>query len=812
MLIRQLNAPDSGISCSLTTWRGGGKIPCVPEKTDAGTLRWNWNTTMLTDVELHLTFEKPVFAASVRLDIKGGLTAVRILVPSEKGEKAVGIHRAEEEKSFSGTVVIPVGVSAETFIIRLSPTLTHLELPEPVILGMATDEPLLYPTPVSAEFTEGKLPLENLASASADGHPDCVFAGTYYAERLADTVKLYTIPAAWRRSVTAEPAVEPVQKMPVRLCHAEDIVKDGYRLTVAADGVCMEASTRLGLLYAVERMMEITDAEGVPFCTIEDRPYKEMRGFHMGLPPREEIPFFKNLLKTILIPYHYNQLIIEFAGGMRFVSHPEISEAWLEGNRKSKAGEIPTFPHGSMNSGGELLEQDEVREFCSFAREFGFELIPEVQSFGHVQYITYAHPDIAETDESVTERQMDTRNTDQPPSTYYHHSYCPQNPKSYEIIYDLIDEIVDVVCPPRFVHMGHDEIYQMGLCPKCKDVPHDVLYEMHVTAMHDYLAKKGLRMMIWADMMQPTERYKSWPAIERLPRDIVLLDFIWYFHFDLDMEDHLLPYGYDVMMGNLYSSHYPRYESRAAKERMIGGQVSTWCRLDEYTLGKKGKFYDLLYTGEMLWNAGYREDAREAYAAVLADRIPTLRDRIRGLTDIRRTLRALDLPETAGRVPCALREVCGEMDRKPCLVTEPVTVPVYEQADALRFLHTTLREEKRIAWEHLTTVGTYTVRYTDGTEETIPVEYDGNIRCWRDRFASPKPAQYYRHQGYVCTWAADPVLRTKTEEGEDVVVMALEWVNPHPDKEIDTVICREEDTSAAGLVLCGLDLVTFDTV
>ncbi len=816
MNIGQLNTPASGIGCTLRFHRGGGKLLCEPEKTAAGMYRWSWTDTMLTDVELHMTFEKKVFAASIRLEIKGALTCAQIFVPAETGEKAVGIHRAETGNTFTGTVVIPVGTVSDTFILRLTPALTHLELPEPAVIGMVPDEPLLYPTPDTVQWGEGKLPLEMLDAAAAEEHPDCVFALSYYKERLAETVKLYTIPAAWMRTVPA-PKPAAAGSAVVKICHAEDIVPDGYRLNVTETGAVLEASNRLGLLYAIERLMEMTTADGAPCCVVEDKPYKEMRGFHFGLPPREEIPFLKNLLKTILIPYHYNQLIMEFAGGMRFLSHPEISEAWLEGNRKSRAGEIPTFPHGSMNSGGELLEQEEVREFCDYARELGFELIPEVQSFGHVQYITYAHPDIAETDESVTERQMDTRNTDQPPSTYYHHSYCPQNPKSYEIIYDLIDEIVDVVRPPRFVHMGHDEIYQMGLCPKCKDVPHDQLYEMHVTALHSYLAKKGLRMMLWADMLQPTERYKSWPAIERLPRDIVLLDFIWYFHFDLDMEDHLLPYGYDVMMGNLYSSHYPRYESRAAKgtgsspgeSRMIGGQVSTWCRMDEYTLAKKGKFYDLLYTGEMLWSPTYREDAREAYAHILAGRIPTLRDRIRGLGDIAREYRMLDQPETAGRVPSALREACLTVGRNSCLLSAPVTVHIHEQADALRFLHTTLREEKRIAWEPLTVVGTYTVQYSDGTEEVILVEYDGNIRCWRDRFASPKPAQYYRHQGYVCTWTADPVLRAKTEDGEDVVVMGFEWKNPYPDKRIETVVCRETETSAAGLVLCGVDMVTY---
>ena len=39
--------------------------------------------------------------------------------------------------------------------------------------------------------------------------------------------------------------------------------------------------------------------------------------------------------------------------------------------------------------------------------------------------------------------------------------------------------------------------------------------------------------------------------------------------------------------------------------------------------------------------------------------------------------------------------------------------------------------------------------------------------------------------------------------------MGYAWKNPHPDKTIETIVCRETETSAAGLVLCGVDMVTY---
>jgi len=792
MYIGILNAPNSGVAFTLTTTRAGGRIALPSEADDR--LFWSWPKTVLSPVELHYEFAREVFLSLVRLPLRSGsaVTAAEIFSEENGALRCIGAQRAPEGSTITGTVEITAARHVKRIVIRLTPALRALDLDEVQLVGAPFDEPVLYPTPASLTWKGGALPLSALACAASDGHADSDFALGYLRERLAEQWGIHAADGA----------------SAVQIAHDDSIAADGYRLSITADSVNMSASTRLGLLYAAERIIELIGESGldgaIPACEIDDAPYKEMRGFHFGMPSRENMPYMKRLIKTILIPYHYNQLIIEFAGCMRYDSHPEIGEAWLDGNRRARAGEIPTFPHGTQDADGELLEKDEVRDFCDYARELGFELIPEVQSMGHVQYITLAHPDIAETDESVTEKKLDTRDADQPPSTFYKHSYCPQNEKSYKIIFDLIDEIVDVVRPPRFVHMGHDEIYQIGLCPKCKGIPHDVLYEKHVTAMHDYLAKKGLRMMIWADMLQPTEKkYKTFPAVTRLPRDIVLLDFIWYFHFDLDMEDNLLPYGYKVMMGNLYSSHYPRYETRAAKENMIGGQVSTWCLTNDYTLAKKGKQYDLLYTAEMLWSPAYTADAREVYARILAARIPELRRRTRGEAPAAYAWKSVPLGAPSPAVPAALRTFCpGTL----LPAGESVTIPVNAAAKALRIAHTALWPERRVAWQPLYSAGTYTIRYADGAEESIPVEYAGNLRCYKERWGAPLPEQYYRHQGYIATWAVDPVLQEKAENGSDVTVLALTWTNPHPEKEIREIVCTEDPASAAGLAICGVEI------
>ncbi|MDD6176169.1 MAG: family 20 glycosylhydrolase, partial [Firmicutes bacterium] len=658
---------------------------------------------------------------------------------------------------------------------------------EPEILGAQEDNaPFVYPTAEKLTAAEGT-PVR-ISTVCGDGSDDAAFAAGYLCSRLSERF------AGW----------ESQSGVPVSLVLDQNLTGERYTVEVTGSGITLSAGARLPLLYAAETLLCCGEDGNFALCSISDVPYKSMRGFHFGLPPRDHMDFMRRLIRYVLIPMRYNQLFVEFAGGMRFHRHPEISEGWLEGNRAAREGRQPPFPHGEFSAGGQLLEQDEVREFLDYARDFGFEIIPEVQSFGHVQYITYAHPEIAERDESINTVE-DTRGEDARPDEFYAHCYCPSLEESYRIIFDIIDEIVDVARPQRFVHMGHDEIYQLGVCPRCRTQDPADLYVKHVTAMHDYLAKKGLRMMIWSDMLHPTERYKTPPAIDRLPRDIVLLDFIWYFHFDLDMEDHLLPYGFDVLMGNLYSSHYPRFSSRAAKPHMIGGEVSTWCATTEYMFAKKGKIWDLFCTAEMLWNPDYDEGQRITYNHLIADRIqPLIRDQMHGFSRVEACEKtSFALPKGCRKdIPAALLALAPEAIR-----ADGAEIPLNTCCRRLILEHATLWNLPRIAWSPLPVIGSYTVRYKDGGTAVIPVEYNGSALMWNRRYAQPLPQQYYRHQGYVGTWALDPAREGKDEAGRDTLICGLVWENPEPDREIAFVRYDASADDAAVLILAGVTAV-----
>ena len=54
----------------------------------------------------------------------------------------------------------------------------------------------------------------------------------------------------------------------------------------------------------------------------------------------------------------------------------------------------------------------------------------------------------------------------------------------------------------------------------------------------------------------------------------------------------------------------------------------------------------------------------------------------------------------------------------------------------------------------------------------------------RHTYAEPKGAGYFRHNGYVGTYFADPVVIGKNGCGEDLTLLCYPWDNPHPEKAV----------------------------
>lgn len=658
--------------------------------------------------------------------------------------------------------------------IRIDSDFSTIAVDEIEIYGRIEDGVSLFPTPVSVRLSEGAVSCNDIYlgfDVSEEAKP----AAFILAEKMSERGYHFS----------------DNKPVPVSFVLNADIAANGYHLNVSFDRIEIAASDLRGFVIGVETLVKLADDGQIPVCNIEDAPFCEFRGAHLYIPGEHEMEFVKRMIREIFSPMGYNFIIMEVAGAMEFESHPEINEALLHALSQAKKGVWPAFPHGSVGD-GTIVKKDSLRKLVDYARSYGIEIIPEIQSLGHVQFMTQAHPDIAEIAADAEEVTVeDERLADIPPSSFYAHSFCPSNPKSYEILFDLLDEIIEVFRPKEYVHMGHDEVYQIGICPKCKGKdPSDLLAE-DLNRIHDYLSKKGLKMMIWADMLQPVTKYDTYRAIDKIPKDIMLLDFIWYFHMKDDIENNLLEKGFDVLFGNMYSSHFPRFEKRIRSNGVRGGQLSAWVGNNEEVLGREGKLYDFLYTGQMLWSESYRSENRNSYDLLLSRKIPYIRER----------LSALKRPSLANGTEVVIKPEgdCLVLDHE----NDASDLGVSGKYQSLIFEHTCNSFMRRIPWVKLTQVARYEVHYEDGEVVEIPLEYGGNVSHWDRKQNEPFHAGYYRHNGYSGTWFSDGK-RVDTEFGKKGTVYAFEWVNPFPEKKICSVILKQGENTPSRVTVFSL--------
>ena len=119
-------------------------------------------------------------------------------------------------------------------------------------------------------------------------------------------------------------------------------------------------------------------------------------------------------------------------------------------------------------------------EYC---KKRMIEVIPEVPSLGHCDYLMLGNHDIAEI-------------TADP----YADTYCPSNPRSYEVLFDVLEDVITVF-EPNIINIGHDEYYSIGICDKCKGKSGAELFAGDIQKIYDFLKARNIKTVIWGDKL-----------------------------------------------------------------------------------------------------------------------------------------------------------------------------------------------------------------------------------------------------------------------------------------------------------------------
>lgn len=459
--------------------------------------------------------------------------------------------------------------------------------------------------------------------------------------------ELVGVPAP-ARAIMERFAVEKAHSEEIDSIHAASPIPEKIRREVSASGneesfAIRKEGTRIsvygegerGILYGLMSFLRLLDEKGqFGYELVYDTPVSAFRGVKLMMPGRSEIGHFKDFVDCMLY-FRHNTVMLEIGGAMEYKRHPEINEGWeeyaafmSEYSGKSKLLQEYTFPWRknsihSNNGAGSYLTQDEVRDLIDYCRERGISIIPEVPSTSHCDYLLTRHPELAERCEDP-----------------YPDTFCPSNPASYELLFDVLDEVIEVF-RPEVINIGHDEYYTTNICDRCRKriMTNYELYAEDVTKIHDYLASKGVKTMIWCDKLMNllTEDGQNfggalnyvyeewdlskellsvirptWPARDLLSKDIICMNWSWGYGEEHDEEIARFP----AVFGNFRGYDMTHFQRRCGKN-VTGGMCSDWGATTPIYLQRNRIYITMAYNERLFWDETYDDTDEEQYCRAL---------------------------------------------------------------------------------------------------------------------------------------------------------------------------------------------------
>lgn len=266
---------------------------------------------------------------------------------------------------------------------------------------------------------------------------------------------------------------------------------DHYRAEITTDAVEIRAGGPAGLRYAVETIAQLLDPSGcLPACEIEDEPDFAMRGVMLDV-SRGKVPTFEGLcgLVDVLVKLKLNTLMLYTEHTFRFRRHPEIGK-----------DDSP-------------LDAQTMRALDQYASDRHVELIPCLQSLGHMDHILKLpdYRELAETEMGWT--------------------IAPTHAGSLELLRDLYDEYLPNF-RSRFFNANCDEPWDLGRGQsqeRSEELGPGGLYVEHVSSLRSLAQRNGKRTMIWGDVVHAHPK-----RIGEIPKDMVMLD--WWYEAELDYD------------------------------------------------------------------------------------------------------------------------------------------------------------------------------------------------------------------------------------------------------------------------------------
>jgi hypothetical protein len=393
-----------------------------------------------------------------------------------------------------------------------------------------------------------------------------------------------------------------------------------YSLRIRPTGIRLRAGAVAGLRFGVLTLGQLigSGCRAIRSMDLEDWPDFAVRGVMLDI-SRDQVPKLSTLQRLIdmLAGWKINQLQLYTEHTFAYTGHQRV---W--------AGASP-------------MTGDQIEQLDRYCRQRGVELVPNQNSFGHMER-WLRHPpyaDLAEADGPWKTPWGEYRST---PTTLN-----PLDPRSIRLVRSLYEQLL-----PRFssrlFNVGGDETWELGQGRSksaCRRKGVGRVYLDFLLKLHRAVRGHGRRMMFWGDIVQHHPE-----LIAELPRDVIPL--IW---------------GYEA--DHPFAAHCRRLAGRGLDFYVCPG-TSSWCSFGGRTenclanlhraavIGKRHGASGYLITD---WgDFGHRQYLPVSYCGFLYGAAVSWGVKANGSIDVARQLSRhafQDLTGVTGRLWCAAGKV-----------------------------------------------------------------------------------------------------------------------------------------------------------
>ena len=339
-----------------------------------------------------------------------------------------------------------------------------------------------------------------------------------------------------------------------------------YHITAKDNGIFIDYSDRLSLLYAFYTVLQLIEWEAdnrfvIQSCDIYDKPVTEFRGIHICVFPETELEYIEKIIKLSAF-FKISHIVLEFWGTLKYDALAELS--WKSG-----------------------FSKEQIKPLVQSAEKMGIKIIPMFNHLGHATQSRLIHGRHVVLDQNPKLQGLFE------PDGW---TWCISNPDTRNLLRKIRKELIDLFGNCGYFHLGCDEAYSFATCRRCSKYNKSDLLIEYLNSLADELAGYGIRGIVWGDQFLDSAEYKfpyfgssdsdneTHKKLHKLSKKLIIAD--WQY----DVKDKSKPIlsseylhekGFDVLLSPWYERENITALTLNAK-KFYGVLGTTWHYLKEY--------------------------------------------------------------------------------------------------------------------------------------------------------------------------------------------------------------------------------------